>query len=95
MKTAMIKISVAVLLSASAAFGAFAQEFTKGVVNKVDAKANKVTIKHEELKNLDMPAMTMVFRVEDPALLERLKEGSKIEFVAERVNGKLTVTEVK
>ncbi|MBY5400627.1 copper-binding protein [Rhizobium sp. WSM1274] len=95
MKTAMIKISLAALLSASAAFGAFAQEFTKGVVNKVDIKANKVTIKHEDLKNLDMPAMTMVFRVEDPALLERLKEGSNIEFVAERVNGKLTVTEVK
>ncbi|MBY5312045.1 hypothetical protein GR210_20260 [Rhizobium leguminosarum] len=95
MKTAMIKLSVAALLSASAAFGAFAQEFTKGVVNKIDAKANKVTIKHEDLKNLDMPAMTMVFRVEEPALLERLKEGSNIEFVAERVNGKLTVTEVK
>ncbi|MGO8059849.1 copper-binding protein [Rhizobium johnstonii] len=95
MKTAMIKIGVAALLSASAAFGAFAEEFTKGVVNKVDAKAKKVTIKHEDLKNLDMPAMTMVFRVEDPALLERLKEGSNVEFVAERVNGKLTVTEVK
>ncbi|MFW8585964.1 copper-binding protein [Rhizobium beringeri] len=95
MKTVMIKIGVAALLSASAAFGAFAEEFTKGVVNKVDTKAKKVTIKHEDLKGLDMPAMTMVFRVEDPALLEKLKEGSNIEFVAERVNGKLTVTEVK
>ncbi|MBB2711143.1 copper-binding protein (plasmid) [Rhizobium sophoriradicis] len=95
MKTAMIKIGVAALLSASGALGAFAQDFTKGVVNKVDAKAKKVTIKHEDLKNLDMPAMTMVFRVEDPALLEKLKEGSNIDFVAERVNGKLTVTEVK
>ena len=95
MKSAMIKIGVAALLSASAAFGAFAEEFTKGVVNKVDAKAKKVTIKHEDLKNLDMPAMTMVFRVEDPALLEKLKEGSSVEFVAERVNGKLTVTEVR
>ena len=95
MKTAMIKIGLATLLCTSAAFGAFAEEFTKGVVNKVDTKAKKVTIKHEDLKNLDMPAMTMVFRVEDPALLERLKEGSNIEFVAERVNGKLTVIEVK
>ncbi|PDT10250.1 copper-binding protein [Rhizobium sp. M1] len=95
MKIAMIKIGLAVLLSTSAAFGAFAQEFTKGMVNKVDTKAKKVTIKHEDLKSLDMPAMTMVFRVEDPALLEKLKEGSSIEFVAERVNGKLTVTEVK
>ncbi|MDP9809501.1 Cu/Ag efflux protein CusF [Rhizobium tibeticum] len=95
MKTAMIKIGIAALLSLSAAFGAFAQEFTKGVVNKVDEKAKKVTIKHEDLKGLDMPAMTMVFRVEDTALLEKLKEGSNIEFVAERVNGKLTVTHVK
>ncbi|MGO7632679.1 copper-binding protein [Rhizobium leguminosarum] len=90
-----LKITVAALLSLSAAFGAFAQEFTKGVVNKVDTKAKKVTIKHEDLKGLDMPAMTMVFRVEDPALLEKLKEGSNIEFVAERVNGKITVTQVK
>ncbi|ARO30206.1 copper-binding periplasmic protein CusF [Rhizobium sp. NXC14] len=95
MKSAMIKMGVAALISVSAAFGAFAQEFTKGVVNKVDPKAQKVTIKHEDLKNLDMPAMTMVFRVEDPALLEKLKAGSNIEFVAERVNGKLTVTDVK
>ncbi|MBB4275417.1 copper-binding protein [Rhizobium mongolense] len=95
MRTAMIKIGLAALLCASAAFSAFAQEFTKGVVNKVDAKAKKVTIKHEDLKSLDMPAMTMVFRVDDPALLEKLKAGSNIEFVAQRVNGKLTVTEVK
>ena len=95
MKSTMIKIGIAALLSASTAFGALAEEFTKGVVNKVDAKAKKVTIKHEDLKNLDMPAMTMVFRVEDPALLAKLKEGSSVEFVAERVNGKLTVTEVK
>ncbi|AUW42334.1 copper-binding protein [Rhizobium leguminosarum] len=95
MKTAMIKIGLATLLCASAAFGAFAEEFTKGVVNKVDTKAKKVTIKHEDLKNLDMPAMTMVFRVEDPALVEKLKEGANVEFVAERVNGKLTVTNVK
>lgn len=94
MKT-VIRLAIAVVLSTSAAFGAFAQEFTKGIVSKVDAKANKVTIKHEELKNLEMPAMTMVFRVEDPGLLAKLKEGSSVEFVAERVNGKLTVTEVK
>ncbi|MGO8614090.1 hypothetical protein ACC797_19625 [Rhizobium ruizarguesonis] len=53
MKTAIIKISLAALLSASAAFGAFAQEFTKGVVNKVDAKAKKVTIKHERCAGED------------------------------------------
>ncbi|TIX93130.1 copper-binding protein [Rhizobium sp. P44RR-XXIV] len=90
-----IKITLAATLSLISAFDAFAQEFTKGVVNKVDTKAQKVTVKHEELKNLDMPAMTMVFRVEDAALLEKLKQGSNIEFVADRVNGKLTITQVK
>lgn len=90
-----IKIALAAMLAMSGAFTAFAQEYTKGVVNKVDAKAKKVTIKHDDLKNLEMPAMTMVFRVDDPALLEKLKEGSQVEFVAERVNGKLVVTQVK
>ncbi len=77
------------------ALPAQAAEFTKGVVKKLDTKAKKVTIDHEDLKNLDMPAMTMVFRVGDDAVLAKLKEGASIEFVADRVNGKLTVTEVK
>lgn len=90
-----VRITVAAALVLGTAAGAFAQEFTKGVVNKIDTKTNKVTIKHEDLKNLDMPAMTMVFRVEDPAILAKMKEGASIEFVAERVNGKLTVTQMK
>mgnify|MGYP001759769903 CR=1 FL=1 len=59
MKT-VIKITVAAALLLTAPFSAFAEEFTKGTVKKVDAAAKKVTIIHEELKNLDMPAMTMV-----------------------------------
>ncbi|KXF75027.1 hypothetical protein ATN84_20275 [Paramesorhizobium deserti] len=89
------RILIAAVLSIGSAYGVMAEEFTKGTVKKVDAKAKKVTLIHEELKTLDMPAMTMVFRVEDKALLDKLKEGAKIEFVAERVNGKLTVTQVK
>ncbi|MFS8047739.1 copper-binding protein [Rhizobium sp. BR 314] len=91
----LVKIALAAALTISAAAGAYAQEFTKGVVTKIDAKTNKVTIKHEQLKNLDMPAMTMVFRADDPAIRAKLKEGASIEFVAERVDGKLTVTQVK
>lgn len=72
-----------------------AAEYTKGKVKKVNAGAGKVTVIHEELKNLDMPAMTMVFRTADQAMLARLQEGQEIEFVAERVNGKLTITELK
>lgn len=94
MKT-LIKLTLASVIALGTAYGAVAAEFTKGTVKKVDAKAKKVTLIHEELKSLDMPAMTMVFRVKDDALLEKLKEGASVEFVAERVDGKLTVTEVK
>ena len=62
-----------------------------GEVRKVDKDQGKVTIRHEPLTNLGMPAMTMVFRVKDPAMLDAVKEGDKIRFVAERVNGAITV----
>lgn len=91
----IIKFATAATFAVVFASGAFAAEFTKGTVKKVDAKAKKVTLIHEELKDLEMPAMTMVFRVKDDALLEKLKEGANVEFVAERVEGKLTVTEIK
>ncbi|MCA1368358.1 copper-binding protein [Bradyrhizobium sp. BRP14] len=94
MKT-LIKLTLASALALGTAYGALAAEFTKATVKKIDLKAKKVTLIHEELKSLDMPAMTMVFRVRDDALLEKLKEGANIEFAAERVDGKLTVTEVK
>ena len=87
--------ALALAVTATFALPVQAAEFTKGVVKKIDTKAKKVTIDHEDLKNLDMPAMTMVFRVADDALLAKLKEGAAIEFVADRVNGKLTVTEIK
>lgn len=94
MKT-IVKIALAVALSLASTAGVFAQEFTNGTVKKLDEKAKKVTLIHEELKNLEMPAMTMVFQVADDAVLKKLKVGAKVQFVAERVNGKLTVTQIK
>lgn len=85
-------LSTAALLFATSVM---ASEYTKGIVKKVDPKSKKVTIIHEELKNLDMPAMTMVFRTADDTIFESMKAGNEIEFVADRVKGKLTVTEVK
>jgi Cu/Ag efflux protein CusF len=84
--------AVAAIISAGPAV---AQEFTRGTVKEVKADREQVTVIHEELKNLDMPAMTMVFNVADPAMLEDMTEGATIEFVADRVRGKLTITEVK
>lgn len=94
MKT-ISKIALATALSLVTISGAFATEYTKATVKKIDTKAGKVTLIHEELKNLDMPAMTMVFRTADETMLAKLSAGDSIEFVADRVNGKLTIVEVK
>ncbi len=68
---------------------------TEGEVRKVDKDAGKVTIKHGPLKNLDMPAMTMVFRVKDPAMLDQVKAGDKVRFVAEKVEGAFTLVQLE
>jgi Cu/Ag efflux protein CusF len=91
----MIKTVLIALAAAAISTVSMAAEFTKGEVKKIDLKQKKITVKHEELKSLDMPAMTMVFVVSDDALLAKAKQGQAIEFVAEKVNGKLTVTEIK
>ena len=67
-------------------------EMAKGEVVKVDKAAGKVTLKHGPIKKLDMDSMTMVFRVADPAMLDKMKAGDKIEFEADRVNGAITLT---
>jgi uncharacterized cupredoxin-like copper-binding protein len=69
-------------------------EYTTGTIKKIDVKAGKVTIIHGPLVTLDMPAMTMVFRA-DEATIASMSEGQEIEFVADRINGKLTVTQMK
>jgi Cu/Ag efflux protein CusF len=87
-------LSLATLaLAASLSFAA-AETYTKGTIKKLDAKAGKVTIIHEELVDLGMPAMTMVFRA-DAGMIAQLAEGKEIEFLADRVNGKLAVTALK
>lgn len=69
-------------------------EYTSGKIKKINAKTKKVTIIHGPLVNLDMQAMTMVFRV-DEAMIASMSEGQDIEFIADRVKGKLTVIQVK
>ena len=60
-------------------------------VRKVDVGAGKITLKHGEIKNLDMPPMSMVFQVKDPALLGNVKSGDKVRFTADKINGAYTV----
>ncbi|MBJ6128320.1 copper-binding protein [Microvirga splendida] len=66
-----------------------------GTVEKVDTAQGKITIDHGPIKNLDMDAMTMVFRAQDPALLKGVKAGDKVQFTADRVNGQISVTSIK
>ncbi len=70
-------------------------QMSEGEIRKIDAAARKITLKHGPLRNLDMPAMTMVFRVNDPAMLGQLKVGDKVRFVAANPGGQLTVTEIQ
>jgi len=84
-------ISFAVLMACGA--GAFAAPvMVDGEIRKIDAEAAKLTIKHAELPNLDMMPMTMVFRVQDKAMLSKVAVGDKVRFAAEKMGGMLTVT---
>lgn len=65
---------------------------SSGEIVKVDKDAARVTIKHGPLLNLKMPGMTMAFKVKNTAMLEQVKAGDKVGFVAEKVNGAITVT---
>lgn len=100
MKLTTLMIAAALALPFAAPAGAqtepaaAAASMSSGEIKKVDKEAAKLTIKHGPIANLDMGAMTMVFRVSDPAMLERVKPGDKVSFVAERVNGAITVTKL-
>lgn len=72
-----------------------AASMSHGEVKKVDASTGKLTIKHGPLENLGMDAMTMVFRVKEPTMISLVKVGDKIDFVAEDLNGALTVTKLQ
>jgi Cu/Ag efflux protein CusF len=70
-------------------------EMSEGVVRKVDRDARKLTMRHGPIKNLDMPEMSMVFRVADPGMLEGLKPDTKVRFRAERIDGQITLTHIE
>jgi len=69
--------------------------FSRRRILSVDKDAGKLTIKHGEIKDLEMPPMTMVFRVQDPAMLEQVKPGDKVRFEAQKIDGAVTVTRIQ
>lgn len=80
---------------AHAGHAAPAADLTEGEVRKIDKEAGKITLRHGELKNLNMAAMTMVFRVKDPAMLDQVKAGDKVRFAADRVGGAITIVQLQ
>lgn len=92
----MIKRISALIAGAAIAASAFAQApTTEGEVRKVDKSTGKITLRHGEIKNLDMPPMTMVFTAKDPALLEKVKAGDKVLFQAEKDGATYLVTAIE
>ena len=64
-------------------------------VRRVDAAAGKISLKHGDIKNLDMPPMSMVFQLQDKTLLGNIKAGDRVRFTADKVNGSYTVLEIQ
>lgn len=82
-------------LMAQTAVAAKDAEMSSGEVKKIDLQAQKITLKHGELKNLEMPGMTMVFKAANPSLLDKVKAGDKVNFNAEKRDGAFVVTSIE
>jgi Cu(I)/Ag(I) efflux system protein CusF len=79
---------------AGASAPASAEDLTEGEVRRIDKAGGKITLKHGDIKNLDMPPMTMVFQVKDAALLDTVKVGDKVRFRAEKEGSAFVVTQL-
>jgi Cu(I)/Ag(I) efflux system periplasmic protein CusF len=91
MRRLILATAVAVIWTAALAQNASVD----GTVQKIDSAQGKITLKHGPIRNLDMEGMTMVFAAADPEMLKSVKVGDKVEFEADRVNGRITVTKLK
>ena len=78
--------------TAAGAKTAMPAEYTNAEIRKVDKETKKITLKHEEIKSLGMPPMSMVFEVKDGTMLDKFKAGEKVRFKAVSESGKYIVT---
>ena len=72
-----------------------AADWTAGEIRKLDKSTGKLTIRHEDIKSLNMPAMTMVFTAKDEKMIDGFKVGDKIQFIVIQEQGKLVLTDLK
>lgn len=91
-----IRTLIAALTVALGATAAGAStDMAEAEVRKLDIEAKKITLKHGEIKNLEMPPMTMVFQIGNAALPAGLKAGDRVRFTAEKIQGQYTVTRLE
>lgn len=88
-------LSLASQASAAAPAATAAAPMSEGEILKVDKATGKLTIKHGELKNLGMQGMTMMFKVRSPDMLDKVKPGDKVRFIAEQASGGLVVSTIE
>jgi Cu(I)/Ag(I) efflux system protein CusF len=88
-------VTLALALLGAAAAASAGSHLADAEVRKVDKGAGKITLKHGEIRNLDMPPMTMVFGASDKALLDKVKAGDKVRFAAEKQGGQYVVTQIE
>jgi len=93
--TALAHTTAANKVGASASIPTAAADMADGEIRKIDKATKKLTIKHGEIKNLDMPGMTMLFQVKDPAMLDAVKVGDRVKFRAENSGGAIVVTDIQ
>ena len=65
-----------------------------GEVTKIDKATSRITLKHGEIKNLDMPPMTMIFRVRDGKMIDAVAVGDRVRFTAEKIEGSYMLTAI-
>ena len=88
-------IALSLIASPVAALAQAALPMVSATVKKIDTDTGKITLDHGAIPNLDMGAMSMVFKAGDPEVLKTLKVGDKVKFTADRVNGQITATTIQ
>ena len=66
-----------------------------GVVKRIDAAKGVVSLKHDPVKSLNWPGMTMDFNVRDPNLLAGVKPDQQVKFEFVEEKGRYVITRIK
>ena len=91
----LVAIAILILLQVTAVFAQPNTTMTDGEIRRIDRDAKKLTIRHGPIVNLNMPGMTMVFRLQEKINIDSLKSGDKVLFHVEKLDGGYTITELQ